>query len=196
MAITKAVSANPVRGYYVTTVFNGRKVLKSGSGFGVPRLGGLINARVDGLSTDTAAGRMLAARSPVSARQKDLQHHMSAEDAKRLQKEHEDYVKSTREAAKAEFEAAKEGEKVAERMAKHNEKVAADHEKTPEVNPVQIVKDPMTGEQRATVLGSADASVLDDPVKLADAEKKTVAEQKADADKLAKGEEPRPNVKK
>jgi hypothetical protein len=61
MAITKAVSANPVRGYYVTTIYNGRRVLKSGTGtgFGAPRLGGLINARVDGLAGGGTAGNRL-----------------------------------------------------------------------------------------------------------------------------------------
>ena len=61
MAITKAVSANPVRGYYVTLMYNGRRVLKSGvgTGFGAPRLGGLINARVDGLTGGGTAGSRL-----------------------------------------------------------------------------------------------------------------------------------------
>jgi hypothetical protein len=61
MAITKAVSANPVRGYYVTLMYNGRRVLKSGNGagFGAPRLGGLVNARVDGLAGGGTAGNRL-----------------------------------------------------------------------------------------------------------------------------------------
>ncbi len=132
MAITKAVSANPVRGYYVTTIFNGRKVLKSGSGFGLPRLGGLINARVDGLATDSAAGRMLASKAPLTARQRELAAHAAAEQEKQLVKEHTDFVKAAKEVTD---------------VPPHAE--------------VKVEKDETTGEKKVAAHGTVDAGALE-----------------------------------
>lgn len=64
MAITKARTSSPVRGYYVTTIFTGRTTQLSGAGFGLPRLGGLINAQVDGLVGGGSAATRLAAQAP------------------------------------------------------------------------------------------------------------------------------------
>src|SRR4051812_36051241 len=55
MAIAKARSSLPVRGYYVTPINPGRVIQQSGSGFGLPRLGGLLNAQVEGLTGGSSA---------------------------------------------------------------------------------------------------------------------------------------------
>jgi hypothetical protein len=176
MAITKAISGNPVRGYYVTTINTGRVIQQSGKGFGVPRLGGLINAQVDGLTGGgTGATRLQTARVEMSDRQRQLQHYTRVEEERLREEQHEEFKEARKEAAEAEREAVEKGKEVQEKVAKQ----AAGKKAAPKT--VEIVKDPATGEQRVTGKDNAVGTDLDDPKKLAAAEVKTVEQQKKES---------------
>jgi hypothetical protein len=183
MAITKAISGNPVRGYYIETIQTGRIIRQTGgtgiSGFGQPRLGGLTNAIVDGLpGGGTGAGRMQTpAVASVSERVAQLHTELAKEAEKARVDQHKDYIDERREVAKVTRDEAKKADEIQKKIAEEAKKA---DEKSP-VDPnqkVEIVKDPGTGERRVTAGDNAPASALDDPKKIAAAETKTAEQQK------------------
>lgn len=176
MAIAKVRSSLPVRGYYVTTIFTGRVVQNSGGGFGLPRLGGLLNAQVEGLTGGSSATGRLAAQAPERLAVKHAQE-IQQEEKDRL-RQHQEWKQDVKETAKAEAEATKRGEAVSKQLADEARKAEEKPKEVPST--VEVVKDPVTNASRVTGKDNAAPEDLDDPKKLASAEKKTVEQQKAE----------------
>jgi hypothetical protein len=176
MAIAKARSSLPVRGYYVTTINTGRVIQQSGSGFGLPRLGGLLNAQVEGLTGGSSATGRLAAQAPDANRFAASQ--LTQEEKERL-KDHEEFKRGIREKVKIEAEDVKKGEALQKRLVEEAKKAEEKPKQTP--HHVDIVKDPTTGTSRVTGTDKAAAADLDDPKQLAHAEKKSVEQQKQES---------------
>src|SRR5688500_11099167 len=133
MAIAKVRSADPVRGHYVTTIHTGRITKLSGKGFGVARLGGLVNAQVEGLAGGGTGGKVMkTAVLPTPARQVELQNAQTSEAEKQRVEEHKRFKAERAETQKKELEEAKKGEEIQKKLLAEAEK-AADKPKTPEV---------------------------------------------------------------
>lgn len=174
MATAKSRSSLPVRGYYVTTINTGRIVQTSSHGFGLPRLGGLLNAQVEGLTGGGSAAGRLAAQAPDRR-----EFEAAKEEEKERVKAHHEWKNRIRETAKVEAEDTKKGEELQKRLADQARKA---EDKPKEVVPtIEIVKDPTTGVPRATAKDFAPAEDLNDPKKVANAERKTVEQQKKEA---------------
>jgi hypothetical protein len=153
MAIAKARSSSPVRGYYVTTINTGRIVQLSGFGFGVPRLGGLIYAQVDGLTGGGSATTRFAAQAPHD------KERFAAEEKERV-KQHEEWKKGVKETAKKATETAKkEAEMTKEVDDTHKPPVAPG-------STAEVVKDPVTKTTHVVVPEGVNAEVLNHPTKV------------------------------
>jgi hypothetical protein len=190
MATTKARPASPVHGAEVTTIHTGRITQRSGAGFGLSRLGGLINARVDGLTTDTASTRLATPAHDVQVHPEvqKLQGEIAKKE-EQVRVKQADEFKETRKAAYEQEQKDKEAaKKLAEQLAKQKKPV-------PDVKPVEIV------DGRVTAKDNVDPAKLDDPKAVANATKKTAEQQKADAAASAPSEQaptqekPRADVK-
>lgn len=155
MAITTARSSEPVRGYYVTTIHTGRVVQASGNGFGLPRLGGLLYAQVEGLTGGSAASRM-AAQAPNPSHE-DLKV-AKAEEKARVE-DHREWKEDIKAAAKHQAAEEKKDVEVQKKVAEEAKKV--DH---PEVKPTaEVVKDPVTHGPRVVAHDSVVADDLNHP---------------------------------
>jgi len=159
VAITKARSGSPVRGYYVTTINTGRVTQLSGAGFGVSRLGGLINAYVDGLTGGGSAATRLAAQPPDHETLK----RFHAEDAERV-KRHEEWKRDVKETAAADAASVKKGEELQKKIVEDTKK--AEEKSKDAAKTVEVVKDPVTQAPHVVAKDNAPASDLDDPRKI------------------------------
>src|SRR5206468_9576344 len=152
MAITKARTGSVVRGYYVTTINTGRVTQASGAGFGLPRLGGLINAQVEGLSGGGSAAGRLAAQAP------HFDHEAAEREHKEQVRQHEEWKKGVKDAQK---KAVAEDKKVEDL----NKKIGDEAKPSPLNLPTaQVVKDPQTDSPRVIAGDKLPAEALDHPV--------------------------------
>jgi hypothetical protein len=146
MAITKARTGSVVKGYYVTTVNNGRIVQSSGNGFGVARLGGLINAQIDGLTRSTGSIRLAAQAPPPKVSDKERA------------KQHEEWKHDVKENEKKAVAEAKKTEEL-------NKKLGDEAKPSPLNLPTaEVVKDPETNSPRVVAKDKVPAEALDRPV--------------------------------
>jgi len=152
MAITKARTGSVVRGYYVTTINTGRVTQASGAGFGLSRLGGLINAQVEGLSGGGTGASRLAAQVPHFDREAAEREH------KEQVKQHEEWKKSVKDAHKKLVAEEKQVDEL-------NKKLGDEAKPSPLNLPhAEVVKDPETNSPRVVAKDKLPAEALDHPV--------------------------------
>lgn len=189
MAIVKTRSAEPVRNGYMVTVHTGRQVVASNKGFGKPRMGGLINATVEGLASGGTGGQRLLTDigNPVPSRVAELETKIQQEAERQRTQAAREFRDERKGVYEEQDKLTQEGLKIEKHLAEK-----ADDIKTDDIAPKSV--DIVDG--RPVAQDFAPAEDLNDPTKLAKASKKTEKQVKEEAGESGDTSKPRADVKK